>query len=229
MVVTANNSRLPICHIGKTMVVPQFSSKQVQLQGVYHVPGMKKNLLSVSQLTAPGSYVVFGPNDVKVYQEVKIIGTPFIEGKKQESVYVISAESSYVDVIRKNETTDLWHVRLGHVSYHNLKVMMVKSILKGLPELDIRADTICAACQYGKAHQLPFEESTFKTKKPLELVHSDVFGPIKQPSVSGLKYMVTFINDFSRFVWVFFMKEKFETLTKFKNSKKRQKVKLVEG
>lgn len=87
--VTANNSRLPISRVGKTMVVPQFSTKQVQLQGVYHVPEMKKNLLSVSQLTASGNYVVFGPDDVKFYQEVKVIGTPFIEGKKQESVYVM--------------------------------------------------------------------------------------------------------------------------------------------
>lgn len=51
VVVTANNSRLPITHIGNTMIVPRFSPNQVQLQNVLHVPGMKKNLLSVSQLT----------------------------------------------------------------------------------------------------------------------------------------------------------------------------------
>lgn len=94
-------------------------------------------------------------------------------------------------------------------------------MLKGLSELNIREDTICARCQYGKAHQLPFEESAFRAKQPLELVHSDVFGPIKQLSVSGLKYMVTFIDDFSRYAWVFFMKEKSETLTNFKEFKEK--------
>lgn len=49
MVVTANNTRLPIAHIGKTVITLRFSPSQVQLQDVYHVPGMKKNLLSVSQ------------------------------------------------------------------------------------------------------------------------------------------------------------------------------------
>ena len=186
VVVTANNSRLPIAHIGKTKIVPRFSLQEVSLQDVYHVPGMKKNLLSMAQLTTSGHHVVFGPHDVKIYQDLKISGTPMMKGRRLESVYVMSAESAYVDKTRKNETTDLWHARLGHVSYHKLKVMMKKSMLKGLPQLEVRTETICAGCQYGKAHQLPYEDSKFKAKAPLELVHSDVFGQVKQPSISEM-------------------------------------------
>ncbi|KAE8688791.1 PLAC8 family protein [Hibiscus syriacus] len=69
----------------------------------------------------------------------------------------------------------------------------------GLSQLDVRTDTVCAGCQYGKAYQLPYDESKFKSKEPLELVHSNVFGPVKQQSISGMRYMVTFIDDFSRF------------------------------
>uniref|UniRef100_A0A2N9JB62 Integrase catalytic domain-containing protein n=1 Tax=Fagus sylvatica TaxID=28930 RepID=A0A2N9JB62_FAGSY len=216
VVVTADNSRLPIAHIGKTIVTPRYNSNQVPLQDVYHVPGMKKNLLSVAQLTLSGHYVLFGPQDVKVYRDLKISETPIMEGQRLESVYVMSAESAYVDRTRKNETTDLWHMRLGHVSYSKLSIMVKKSMLKGLPQLDVRTDTVCAGCQYGKAHQLPYKESKFKAKEPLELVHSDVFGPVKQPSIGGMRYMVTFIDDFSRYVWVFFMKEKSDTFSKFK-------------
>ncbi|CAL9014755.1 unnamed protein product [Prunus brigantina] len=196
----------------------------VPLQDVYHVPGMKKNLLSVAQLTSSGHYVLFGPRDVKVYRDLKISGMPTMKGRRLESVYVMSAESAYVDKTRKNETADLWHMRLGHVSYHKLSVIMKKSMLKGLPKLDVRTDTVCAGCQYGKAHQLPYEGSKFKAKEPLELIHSDVFGPVKQPSISGMRYMVTFIDDFSRYVWVFFMKEKSDTFSKFKEFKE-----IVEG
>ena len=78
--------------------------------------------------------------------------------------------------------------------------MMKKTMLKGLPQLDVREDVICAGCQYGKAHQLPYEESKFRAKEPLELVHSDVFGRVKQASIGGNRYMVTFIDDFSRYV-----------------------------
>jgi hypothetical protein len=49
-------------------------------------------------------------------------------------------------------------------------------------------------------------KSKFKAKKPLELVNSDVLGPVKQAFISGMRYMVTFINEFSRYVWVYFQK-----------------------
>nr|KAJ0189210.1 hypothetical protein LSAT_V11C800391990 [Lactuca sativa] len=214
-VLIANNARLPIAQIGKTTIIPGNKSGMVSLHNVYHVPDMKKNLLLVSQLTSLGNYVLFGPQDVKVYRDLKISEKPTMEGRRVESVYVLSAESAYVDKTQKNETVDLWHARLGHVGYHKLKVIMEKSMLKGLPQLEVKTDVVCAGYQYGKAHQLPYKESNFRAKKPLELIHSDVFGPVKQKLVSRMPYMVTFIDDYSRYVWVFFMKEKSETFSKF--------------
>ncbi|KAL0451639.1 UNVERIFIED_CONTAM: Retrovirus-related Pol polyprotein from transposon TNT 1-94 [Sesamum latifolium] len=98
-------------------------------------------------------------------------------------------ETAYVDKARRNETADLWHMRLSHVSYSKLDTMMKKSMLKGLPKLEVRRDTVCAGYQYSKAHQLPYEESNFRAKEPLELIHSDVFGPVRQASIGGMKYM----------------------------------------
>lgn len=89
-------------------------------------------------------------------------------------------------------------------------------MLKGLPQLDIREDTICVGCQYGKAHQLPYEDSKYRAKEPLDLIYLDVFGPVKQASINRMRYMVTFIDGFSRYVWVYFMKKKSEVLAKFK-------------
>lgn len=50
---------------------------------------------------------------------------------------MMSTESAYVDKTQKNETADLWHARLEHVGYHKLKVMMKKSMLKDLPQLEV--------------------------------------------------------------------------------------------
>ena len=72
VVLTANNAWLPIAQIGNTMIRPGNKADMVALQNVFHVPGMKKNLLSVSQLTSSGNYVLFGPQDVKVYKDIKI-------------------------------------------------------------------------------------------------------------------------------------------------------------
>ncbi|KAK2997760.1 hypothetical protein RJ639_024907 [Escallonia herrerae] len=146
VVVTANNSKLPIAHVGSAIVSPQSSDDEVPLQNVYHVPGMKNNLLSVAQLTSSGHFVLFGPQDVKVYRDLEIIEEPMIKGQMLESVYVLSAETAYVDKARRNKTADLWHMRLSHVSYSKLDVMMKKSMLKGLPQIEVRIDTVCAGC-----------------------------------------------------------------------------------
>ena len=107
------------------------------------------------------------------------------------------AKIAYVDKTRKKEIVGLWQMRLSHFSYSKLDMMMTKSMLKGLPQLEVRTYMVCVGCQYGKAHQFSYEESKFKAKKPLELIHSDVFGPMKQAPIGGIRYMVTFIDDFS--------------------------------
>ena len=104
---------------------------------------MKKNLLSISQLTSSGNFIVFGPNDVNVYHNTKPCEQPIMTGQRQHSVYVMSAESAYEKKTHQNDTTDLWHVRLGHVRYKRLKVMMDMSMVKGLPRLEIHKDTVC--------------------------------------------------------------------------------------
>ena len=84
-------------------------------------------------------------------------------------------------------------------------------MLKGLPKLPLRTNVLCEDCQYGKAHQFSYEDLKYKAKEPLELINSDVFGPLKQLSVGGMKYMLTFIDDFSRYLWIYFLKETFDT------------------
>ena len=171
VVLMADNSRLSISHVGKA-VIPRYGPQQLQLEKVYHVPSLKKNLLSVPQLTAEGKYVLFGPEGVAIFRKLKVIGTPIMEGRRRQSVYVLSAESAYVEKTRKNKTDDLWHARLGHVNYSKLKEMIHKKVMKGLPQLDIWTGIVCACCQYGKAHQLPYKESEHRSKAPLELIHS---------------------------------------------------------
>lgn len=133
VILTIDNTQLPIAHVGETNLPHKYGHEEFQLRSVYHVPGMKKNLLLVPQLTSVGNYVLFGPEDVKVYRELKVVGTPFIEGPKMKAIYVMSAEEAYVEKTRRSDTDDLWHARLGHVNYSKLKIMMQKSMLKELP------------------------------------------------------------------------------------------------
>lgn len=68
----------------------------------------------------------------------------------------------------------------------------------------------CPACRSSKSHRLPSPPSSNRSKKPLELIFCDVWGPSPVVSLDGFKYYVSFVDDFSRYIWLFLMKTKNE-------------------
>jgi len=79
---------------------------------------------------------------------------------------------------------------------------------------DLNKETICDACQKGKSHQLPYPRSTSFSLSPLELVFSDVWGHAPT-SVGKNSYYVSFIDDFSKFTWIYLLRHKSEVFQKF--------------
>ena len=77
-------------------------------------------------------------------------------------------------------------------------------------------DYVCEACQYGKQVRLPFEKESVRSTHALQLIHTDVWGPTKETSIGGNRYYVTFIDDFTRKVWIYFMKNKSDVFYYFK-------------
>lgn len=67
---------------------------------------------------------------------------------------------------------------------------------------------LCENCILGKMTRQPFHNKGQRASKPLELVHSDVCGPINSPTWDNYKYYVTFIDDYTHFVMVYLIKEK---------------------
>lgn len=75
----------------------------VTFRNVYHVPGLKKNMVSISQITSCWRYVLFGSDDVKSFENLKHFVTDVLfSGKKKESLFVMSASEAHVDKTSKN-------------------------------------------------------------------------------------------------------------------------------
>jgi len=80
--------------------------------------------------------------------------------------------------------------------------------------------SFCEACQFEKLHLLPFKSFSSHAKEPLGLIHSNVWGPAPVLSPSNFKYYVLFIDDYNRFILIFHLKQKSETIhvsTQFKS------------
>ena len=102
--------------------------------------------------------------------------------------------------------------------------MIASEAVKGLPPIQVPKQT-CEGCQFGKhtRSKLP-KIATFQASKILELIHSDVCGPFRICSTGGARFFVTFIDDFSRKIWVYFISQKSQALEKFQHF-----VRLVEN
>jgi histone deacetylase 1/2 len=103
---------------------------------------------------------------------------------------------------------------LGHPSSVIVKQVINRNKLPCLGEAS--STSVCDACQQAKSHQLPYSRSNSKSKFPLELIFSDVWGPAVE-SVGRYCYYVSFIDDFSKFTWVYLIKHKSEVLHKFQD------------
>jgi hypothetical protein len=99
-----------------------------------------------------------------------------------------------------------------------LRAMHNKGMVKGFPECNLEVD-FCEHCIYGKQNQVRFPSRATREKGILELVHSDVFGPVTVPSLGGSLYYVSFIDDFSRKTWIYFLRKKSKVFEKFKEFK----------
>ena len=107
--------------------------------------------------------------------------------------------------------------RLDHIKYKALP--HVRKVVTCLTYLRIDHKGICKGSAKGKNIKNPFPKSETKTKGTLELIHLDACGPIPSTSLSGYEYYVTFIDDYSRKTWIYFLKAKDEVFGKFKEFK----------
>jgi hypothetical protein len=110
-----------------------------------------------------------------------------------------------------NENSWLWHRRLGHVNMELLSKLSKLDLVKGLPITKFVNDKICDACQLGKQIKSSFKKmKVISTSRPLELLHMDLFGPIRTASLSGKLYTFVIVDDYSRYIWALFLIHKNE-------------------
>ena len=178
--------------------------KRVTLTEVKYVPGMPVNLFSVSRAVSRGSDVVFRSGRSQIVHE----GEVQLQARQVDGVYVIElAESSesMCNVVRSVETAALWHRRLGHAGFEKLAKMVEGEHVEGVrvkPE-EFRAELtrVCEPCMMGKQTREPFwreRESETVVNGSLDLVHTDVCGPMPEKSKGGSRFFLTVLDEFSK-------------------------------
>ena len=125
-------------------------------------------------------------------------------------------------LITKDDQTQLWHNRLGHINIQSLMKLSSTGAVRGLPKISNSSKLICGDCAKGKqTHAVHKLSEQLSTNKCLELIHMDLMGPTEVESIGGKRYILVVVDDFSRFTWVEFLREKSQACEVFKTLSKR--------
>lgn len=106
----------------------------------------------------------------------------------------------------------VWHSRLGHPSH----AVLAKVLSSIDPSIKCNKFNFCDACKIGKMHQFSFKPSNNNTSAPFEIVYIDVWGPSFHTSNDGFKYYLSFVDDYTKYVWLYPMTVKSEVQSCFK-------------
>ncbi|KAM2961779.1 hypothetical protein FF1_031321 [Malus domestica] len=202
-----NGEGLTVNHIGSTTLsTPQHL---LFLKNVLHVPTITVNLLSVKKL-CEDNHCWFICDESVFFIQDKATGMMLYHGQSRGELYeipvtvfsrrLVAGQNKAVALLGKAVKTSVWHKRLGHPSAEVLAVM-----LRNVGQ-NVNADSspsVCSSCLSGKMCRQPFPVKETRASSMFDKVHSDIWGPAPVKSLEGFRYYVSFVDEFSRFVWIF--------------------------
>lgn len=192
---------------------------------VYWGPSLKKNLISGSQVDKHGHRLIICDSECTlINSNGRTMGIAPLVG----SLYILHAKvvpelsSANISISKlKNVRNDImmWHRRFGHQNVKGLKHLAKENLVYGVNRLSGDAQ-LCDPCIRGKMTRAQFKSvGGIKSKHPLELIHLDLWSSASGPSYGQAKYLLTAVDDFSRYAWGFPLKNKNDCFAKFKNFK----------
>ena len=166
-------------------VTLEFSSGSLVLKDCLYVPSFRKNLISVSKLADEGFKFIF-TNKVFIRKNRKIICSGILLNKlyvlkpnspTMHEMVVCNTSSNHNKRKEPSEMnqTYLWHLRLGHINLSRIQRLVANGPLS---HLEVDNYQTCESCLEGKMTKRPFKAKGYRAKEVLELIHSDLYGPM---------------------------------------------------
>ncbi|GJR07116.1 retrovirus-related pol polyprotein from transposon TNT 1-94 [Tanacetum coccineum] len=159
--------------VAKIMGFGDYQIGNVTISRVYYVEGLGHNLFSVGQFCDSNLEVAF----------------------RQHTCFIRNLEGA------SKTKSWLWHRRLSHLNFGSINHLARHGLVRGLPKLKFEKDHLCSACALGKSSKKPHKPKSEDTnQEKLYLLHMDLCGPMRVASVSGKKYILVIVDDYSRFI-----------------------------
>ena len=194
-------------------------SEELILKSCFFIPSFQRNLIYVPCLVKDNYSVVFNASGMSLLHGTVIVGSAILDGFFRLNTYSSNEHLSLnVNSSKRNRVSTnsgiLWHKRLGHISQKRVERLVREGLLGSLDFTDL---STCVDCIKAKTTNT-FGKRAVKAQTILELIHTDICGPF-DPCFTGERYFITFIDDYSRYMYLYLIHEKSESLNKFKDFK----------
>ncbi|GKV34500.1 hypothetical protein SLEP1_g42871 [Rubroshorea leprosula] len=182
------------------------------LKNVRHVPDMRMNLLSAKALDEEGYAHYFRNGNWKLTKGSMVVA----KGRACCSLYKTHMKmcGGQLNTVEDEASPNLWHKRLAHMSEKGLQLLAKQSLVPIAKGGHVNP---CDVCRFGKQHRVSFQKNLTWKENKLDLVYSDVCGPLEVESFGGNKYFVTFIDDATRKTWVYLLQNKSQVFKYFQH------------
>src|SRR5215216_4227349 len=124
-------------------------------------------------------------------------------------IHNIDAKRCKVD---NDSATYLWHCRLGHIGVKRMKKLHADGLLESL---GYESFDTCEPCLMGKMTKTPSSRTMEQADNLLDIIHINVYSPMSVEARGRYRYFLTFIDDLSRYGYIYLMKHNSETFEKF--------------
>ncbi|KAI3724048.1 hypothetical protein L2E82_35813 [Cichorium intybus] len=181
----------------------------LDLHNCCYSPDMAKNIISFHALFKQGFYYEFNKlngstsvfkNDVFIFNAMPCDGVYEFMCVDNYGKHVLAIDSS-----SGIEKVCLWHCRLGHMNKKRIAQLQKDGVLESF---DLGSDDVCESCLLGKMTKSPFKGSFERGEGLLDIIHTDVCGPFRTTTKDGTRFYVTFTDDFSRYGYIYLIKNK---------------------
>ncbi|TXG57334.1 hypothetical protein EZV62_018647 [Acer yangbiense] len=171
---------------GKGTVSVHTSNGLKLIHDVLLVPELDQNLLSVAQLLKKGYSCSFKDKYCTI---VDSCGVEVVKVGMHNNSFPLNLEQvNHSAFVFKHDDSALWHKRYGHFNMDALKYLQEHDMVRDMQVISRTSDDLCDACQLGKMHRKSFSsENVTRAKNKLELVHTDLCGPMSVPSYNQNK------------------------------------------
>lgn len=191
--------------------------------GVYFIPRLTTNIVSIGQLDEVGYKVNIDSGVMRIREPGgQLLAKVMRAGNRLYVLHITMAQPVCLAVRgRGDEEAWRWHERFGHVNMAALRKLAREELVRGLPELG-QVTEVCEPCMAGKQRRTSFPaQAEYRAQRRLELVHGDLCGQITPATPSGNKYFLLLVDDLTRFMWVAMLQSKDHAAEAIKEIKAR--------